>query len=159
MIEEKIKTKDNLKEILSGLKKQNKTIVFTNGCFDILHVGHVTYLEEAKKHGDILVVAINSDASARRLKGQGRPIVSQKDRMKILASLESVDFVTVFNEDNPASIVKELNPDVIAKGADWKADEIIGGEYVRKRGGKIVTIPFYKGYSTTDLLEKIKSSK
>lgn len=156
MIEEKIKTRAALKDILSSLKKENRTVVFTNGCFDILHAGHVTYLEEAKKHGDILVVAVNSDNSAKRLKGEGRPLVNQDDRMKILASLESVNFVTSFKEDDPAAIVKELGPDIIVKGSDWKEDEIIGGEDVKKRGGKVVTIPFYKDYSTTLLMKRIK---
>lgn len=156
MTKDKIKTVNTLKDILSRLKKQKKSIVFTNGCFDILHVGHVTYLENAKREGDILVVAVNSDDSLRRLKGEGRPIVNQDDRMKILAALESVDFVISFEEDDPASMVKRLNPDVIVKGSDWKEDEVIGGEYVKKMGGKVVTIPLCEGYSTTSLIEKIK---
>jgi len=156
MTQDKIKTLDGLKDTLSALRKEQKRIVFTNGCFDILHVGHVAYLEEAKKEGDILVVAVNSDDSLKRLKGKGRPVVNQNDRMKMLAALESVDYVVIFKEDNPASIVEDLKPDVIVKGSDWKEDKIIGGESVKKRGGKVITIPISQGYSTTALLEKIK---
>lgn len=159
MIANKIKNLSTLKEILSDLKKKGKRIVFTNGCFDILHIGHIAYLQEAKRQGDILVVAVNSDDSAKRLKGIGRPIMSQEDRAKILASLEGIDFVTIFNDDTPLSIVKELNPDVIVKGGDWKEDKIIGGEYVKKMGGRVVTIPYLKDYSTTSIIEKIKNLK
>ncbi len=156
MIEGKIKKLDVLKNILSDFKKQNKSIVFTNGCFDILHVGHVLYLEDAKREGEILVVAVNSDSSTKRLKGKNRPLVNQNDRMRILASLEAVDFVTVFDEDTPEAIVKELNPDVIVKGSDWKEDEIIGGDFVKRKGGKVVTVPFRKDYSTSSLIKKVK---
>jgi D-beta-D-heptose 7-phosphate kinase/D-beta-D-heptose 1-phosphate adenosyltransferase len=156
MIKNKIKSVKDLKSILSTLKEEGKKIVFTNGCFDILHVGHVSYLEEAKRHGDILVVAINSDKSTEKLKGKGRPIVHQADRLKMLASLESVDFATAFNEDDPGLIVKKLNPDVIVKGSDWKEEDIIGGEDVRKKGGKTITIPFLSGYSTTTVIKKVK---
>ena len=159
MTQDKIKTLDGLKDILSALRKGQKRIVFTNGCFDILHVGHVTYLEEAKKQGDILVVAVNSDDSLKRLKGKGRPVVNQNDRMKMLAALESVDYVIIFKEDNPASIVEDLKPDVIVKGSDWKEDEIIGAESVKKGGGKVITIPISQGYSTTALLKKIKKNQ
>lgn len=159
MIKEKIKSSKELKNILSSLKDKNKRVVFTNGCFDLIHAGHVAYLEGAKGHGDILVVAVNSDSSVKRLKGAGRPIVGLNDRMKIVAALESVDFVTFFEEDDPFAIVKELNPDVIVKGADWKEDEIIGGSYVRGMGGKVATIPFLKGYSTTSIIKKIKELK
>lgn len=156
MIEDKIKKIDALKSMLSDLKKAKKVIVFTNGCFDMLHIGHVKYLQEAKACGDILVVAVNSDGSVRRLKGPDRPVVSQDDRLRMLASLESVDYVTVFDEETPVSIIKELKPDVIVKGSDWKEDEIVGGDFVKKIGGKVVTVPFIKGYSTSSLIKKIK---
>ncbi len=159
MIEDKIKDVEKLKTELSLLKKEGKSIVFTNGCFDILHVGHVSYLEEAKRQGDVLVVAINSDISVERLKGTGRPILSEGDRSKILAALESVDFVTIFGQDDPASIVTELDPDVIVKGSDWKEEEIIGAKHVKNSGGRVVSIPFLKGYSTTDLINKNKGLK
>lgn len=156
MIKDKIKTKEALKKIVSRLKKERKTVVFTNGCFDILHAGHVTYLEEAKREGDVLIVALNSDSSVRRLKGKGRPVVNQKERSMVLAALDSVDFVTVFEEDDPAAIIKALGPDVIVKGADWRKGEIIGGDYVKKRGGRAATARLYKGLSTTFLIKKIK---
>ncbi len=157
MIDDKIKGIDELKPILSKLKREKKTIVFTNGCFDILHAGHAAYLEDTKKHGDILVVAVNSDKSAKKIKGKGRPVVKESDRAKMVASLEPVDFVTIFYEDDPGAIVKEINPDIIAKGADWKEADIIGGELVKKSGGKVVAIPFRRGYSTTDIIKKIRS--
>lgn len=157
MIQDKIKDVHSLKSILTEAKEQKKTVVFTNGCFDILHVGHVTYLEEAKKQGDILVIAINTDDSVKRMKGSGRPVVCQEDRLKVLASLQSVDFVTTFAEDDPGSIIKELGPNILIKGSDWKEDEIIGGSYVKKAGGKVITIPFRKGYSSSLLITKIKS--
>lgn len=159
MIKDKIKSLRELKSILSSLKKKGKKVVFTNGCFDLIHAGHAAYLESAKALGDILVVAVNSDRSVKRLKGQGRPVVGLNDRLKIVASLEPVDFVTSFEEDDPLAIVKELNPDVIVKGGDWKEDEIIGGSYVEKTGGKVMTIPFLEGYSTTAIIKKIKELK
>ncbi len=156
MIKKKIKKKQGLKKTISRLKKREKSIVFTNGCFDILHAGHVHYLEEAKKLGDVLVVAVNSDGSAKRLKGKGRPVTSRDNRMKLLAALESVDFVTYFDEDDPGSIVRELEPDIIVKGSDWDEDDIIGADVVKKRGGRVATISFLKGLSTTSIIKKIK---
>ena len=159
MIQDKIKDIRDLKRIITGLKEEKRSVVFTNGCFDILHAGHCALLEEAKGHADVLVVAINSDESARRLKGGGRPIANQDDRMKVLASLGSVDFVTTFDEDDPGAIIRELDPDVIVKGSDWKEADIIGGDYIKKRGGRVVTVPFLKGYSTSKLIERIKGVK
>lgn len=159
MIKDKIKSKDALKPILSALRKKGKRIVFTNGCFDLIHAGHVLYMEEAKGLGDILVVAANSDSSVRMIKGAGRPIVPLDERMKVLASMESVDFVTSFKEADPGLTVKELEPDIIAKGGDWKADEIVGGKDVKARGGKVVSIKFHKGLSTTSIVGKIKALK
>ncbi|NQT05976.1 MAG: D-glycero-beta-D-manno-heptose 1-phosphate adenylyltransferase [Candidatus Omnitrophica bacterium] len=156
MIKDKIKDAGVLKGILASLKNKGKKIVFTNGCFDILHVGHVSYLEETKALGDILVVAINSDASVKKIKGKGRPLTKERDREEVVAALASVDFVTLFCEDTPESIVKELDPDVIVKGGDWKEGDIVGGDYVKKRGGKVVSIPFRKGYSTTSLIKRVK---
>lgn len=156
MIQQKIKNKTDLVKILSKFKKEKKRVVFTNGCFDILHAGHTAYLEEAKKKGDFLVVAVNSDNSVKRIKGSARPIVNENDRLKIIASLESVDFVTIFSEDTPAEIIKELCPDIIVKGSDWKENEIVGADFIKKNGGSVITIPFLKGYSTTSLINKIK---
>jgi D-beta-D-heptose 7-phosphate kinase/D-beta-D-heptose 1-phosphate adenosyltransferase len=147
----KIQPGGNLRRILDRLKKKNKKIVFTNGCFDILHLGHVKAFERAKAYGDILVVAINSDASLKKLKGPKRPLVSQNARAQVLAALESVDYVTVFGEQTPAKIIAELRPDVLAKGGDYKLCEIVGREDAKKT----VRIPLVKGYSTSALIKKI----
>ena len=133
-----------------------RRLVFTNGCFDLLHAGHVTLLERAKRYGDVLVVGINSDRSVRALKGPGRPIVGQRDRARVLAALESVDYVTIFNERTPQRLVEALRPHVLIKGADWAASEIIGRDAVRRRGGRIIRMPLLKGYSTSRLIEKIR---
>lgn len=155
MIRKKIKTLGVLKKIISNLKKKGKIIVFTNGCFDLLHYGHAKYLEDAKKYGDYLVVAVNSDASVKKIKGAKRPVVTEKDRVSLIAALESVDYAVIFNEENPLSIIKELKPDVLVKGADWNKDSIVGADFVKSYGGKIATIKLSKGRSTTDLIEKI----
>ena len=126
-------------------------LVFTNGCFDLLHYGHVKFLEEAKKLGDVLVVGINSDTSVRRLKGKGRSIVKAKDRAKILMGLRCVDAVVIFVEDTPLELIKELKPDVLVKGGDWKKKDVVGKEYVKE----VVIIPYLKGYSTTNLIKRI----
>lgn len=148
----KIVTKTRLKNILDRLRKNNKKAVFTNGCFDLIHIGHVRYLKRAKKLGDILVVAINTDYSARKLKGKGRPIITQRDRAEILAALEFVDYVTFFNEITPAKIIRYLKPDILVKGADYRLKEIVGSDIV-----KIVkTIPLVKGKSTSSIIKKIR---
>lgn len=151
----KIKGIKELKKIISRLKSQGKRIVFTNGCFDILHYGHVKYLEKTKGLGDCLVVAVNSDASVKRLKGSHRPIVSQYDRMRIIAGLESVDYVVLFKEDTPLKIIKILKPDILVKGSDWNKKSIVGGDFVSSYGGRVVTIQLTKGRSTTNLIRKI----
>lgn len=152
----KVKPLSGLKKILRQFKRKNKRIVFTNGCFDILHRGHVEYLQKAKSLGDILIVGINSDVSVKKLKGKGRPINTQGDRAKILASLEFVDFVTIFDEETPLNLINEVRPDILAKGGDWKAEEIIGGNCVKSYGGRVAVINYLKGYSTTKLLNAIK---
>lgn len=153
--EAKIKDRADLRKILEEKKGLGKKIVFTNGCFDILHIGHVSYLEEAKGLGDILVVAINSDSSARKIKGAGRPIVPQDERAGILAALESVDYVAMFDELDPYAIIKELLPDVLAKGGDWSKDAIIGRDIVEARGGTVCTIPIVEGISTSKIIDRI----
>ncbi len=158
MIKNKIKTKDDLKVALSELKAKKKRIVFTNGCFDLLHAGHVSYLEKAKGAGDLLVIAINSDNSVKRLKGKGRPIQELDDRLKILASLECVDFVTSFDEDTPKEIIEELEPDIIVKGADYKEKDVVGRDHIKKSGGKVIIIPLLQGRSTTSLIKSIKNN-
>ncbi len=154
----KIKSLAELKKIIYRLKSQGKRVVFTNGCFDLLHWGHVKYLEEAKRKGDILVVAINSDSSVRRLKGKFRPIIPQKDRLLTIAGLESVNYVTAFKEDTPLKIIKLLNPDILIKGSDWQKNNIIGSSFVQGQGGNVFTIKLAKGRSTTSLIEKIAKS-
>ncbi len=147
---------NEVKKIVDKLKKEGKKIVFTNGCFDILHLGHIRYLSEAKKLGDFLIVAINSDSSVRRIKGNKRPIIDEKARAEIIAALEFVDMVIIFSEDTPYNIIKRLKPDILVKGGDWKEDEIVGADIVKKSGGKVLTIPYITGYSTTSIVEKIK---
>lgn len=157
MLKSKIKILKVLKKALAGLKRKGNKIVFTNGCFDILHYGHARYLEDAKKHGDILVVAVNSDSSVRRIKGDKRPVVAQKDRINLVASLESVDYAIIFNEEDPLRLIKELKPDVLVKGADWSKDKIAGADFVLSYGGKVSTIKLAKGRSSTNLIKKIAS--
>ena len=153
----KIISSSRLSKILAGSQRRGKRIVFTNGCFDILHVGHVTYLAKAKRLGDTLVVGLNSDASVRAIKGRGRPINSGRDRALVLASLESVDYVTVFGEPTPERLIKKLKPDVLVKGADWKHGNIVGSDFVKARGGKVARVPFVKGYSTTSIIKQMRS--
>ena len=137
-------------------KAAGRTVVLTNGCFDLLHAGHVILLERAKRLGDVLIVAINSDASVRTLKGPQRPIVSQRDRARLLAALESVDYVTVFNEPTPERLLRRLRPHVLVKGADWSSAQIIGRELVERDGGRVVRLPLFKGYSTSRLIKRIQ---
>ncbi len=151
----KIKTAQELRPLLSILRAIGKKIVFTNGCFDLIHTGHTRYLAEAKSLGDVLVVAVNSDKSVRMIKGKQRPINSETDRMETLAALESVDYVTLFDEPDPYRVISELLPDVLVKGGDWHVDQIIGRDIVEARGGKVVNIPYREGASTTGIIEKI----
>ena len=152
----KIQSRRSLTRISRACRDAGKKIVFTNGCFDLLHAGHVTYLEKAKHLGDILIVGLNSDASVRRLKGTGRPVNSEKDRLKILAALQAVDYVTLFSEDTPLALIKEIRPHALVKGADWKKGEIVGGRELKSWGGKVRRIRLVPGRSTTALLKKIQ---
>ncbi len=155
MFESKLKDKRSLRKIINGLHSQGKRVVFTNGCFDILHYGHAKYLELAKSKADILVVAVNSDTSVRSLKGPARPLVSQGFRAKMVAALESVDYVVIFPEETPLEIIKSLKPDVLVKGGDWQEDKIVGADFVKSRGGRVYSLKFVRGFSTTNLIEKI----
>ncbi len=155
MISAKIKTASQLKVIVSRLKSQGKIIVFTNGCFDLLHYGHVKYLEDAKCKGDILIVGINTDASVKKIKGDKRPLTPERDRAGVIAGLESVDYVTLFRENTPLKIIKIFKPDVLVKGSDWNKDNIVGADFVLGRGGKVSTVKLLKGRSTTNLIKKI----
>jgi len=152
---QKIRKREELAKILEELKAQGKKIVFTNGCFDILHAGHCVYLEMAKNEGDILVVAVNSDESVKELKGEGRPVFPLEERMEVLSTLESIDYVTSFHELDPLKIIMELKPDVLIKGGDWEMDKVIGREFVEEKGGEVKTIPIVEGLSTTQIIEKI----
>jgi len=154
-LEAKIKNLNALKRISLRLKAQGKKIVFTNGCFDLLHYGHVKYLQDAREKGDILVVAVNSDLSVKKIKGNKRPVVNQKDRIRTIAALESVDYVTLFREDTPIKVIKLIRPDILVKGADWDKASIVGGDFVTSHNGKVSTIKLAKGRSTTDLINKI----
>lgn len=155
MLTEKIKKIGALKKIVASLKIKNKKIVFTNGCFDLLHLGHVKYLEQAKKKGDILIVAVNSDSSVRKIKGKGRPLNNENDRVSLIAALESVDYAVIFSDETPIKIIQAIRPDILIKGADWKKDNIVGSKFVASYGGKALTIELIKGRSTTNLIRKI----
>jgi D-beta-D-heptose 7-phosphate kinase/D-beta-D-heptose 1-phosphate adenosyltransferase len=155
MLERKIKSINALIKIVSRLKAKGKRIVLTNGCFDLLHYGHIKYLEDAKRKGDILVVAINTDSSVKKIKGSKRPIVNEKDRQRVIAALESVDYVVPFKEKTPLRVIKSLKPDILVKGADWDINNIVGSCVVLNYGGRVVTIRLISGRSTTNLIKKI----
>jgi len=146
----------DLRDRIRALQAAGQRVVFTNGVFDILHAGHVRYLEEASRLGDVLAVAVNSDRSARRLaKGPGRPFNAERDRALVVAALWCVSFVTVFDEDTPLELIKFLVPDVLVKGGDWRPGDIVGADVVTAAGGDVLSLPYLKGYSTTSLIERI----
>lgn len=151
----KLKTLAGLVKTVKALRKKGKRIVFTNGCFDILHAGHVRYLKRARSLGDALVVGLNSDSSIRAIKGETRPIVPEKERAEVLSALECVDYVVIFKEPTPLKLIEAILPDVLAKGADWAAKEIIGGGCVKNSGGRIARITLVKGRSTTNIISRI----
>jgi rfaE bifunctional protein nucleotidyltransferase chain/domain len=144
-------------DIIQKEREKGKKIVFTNGCFDIIHAGHVDYLEKAKSLGDFLVVGLNSDESVKRLKGPTRPVNPVEQRKKVLQALKPVDLVIVFEEDTPERLIKEIKPDVLVKGGDWKIENIVGADFVMSYGGKVYTIDFVYDTSTTKIIEKIKN--
>ena len=150
-------TQTELVLIRKQLKQQGKQVVFTNGCFDIIHRGHVEYLTKAKTLGDVLVVGMNTDASVRRIKGPNRPVVNQDDRAYVLAALGIVDFVCLFEEDTPYELIKAIVPNVLVKGSDWAIDSIVGRDIVEASGGKVQTIDFTPNRSTTSIIQKIAS--
>jgi len=153
----KLLSRTALRRRLTALRRAGKRVVFTNGCFDLIHPGHVRYLRAAKRLGDVLVVALNGDASVRRLKGPQRPLVCQRDRCEVIGALEMVDYVTVFNEDTPYELIKRIQPDVLVKGGDWKPQQIVGADVVRARGGRVRSLRFAPGYSTTRLVQRIRA--
>ncbi len=151
----KIYPRNELKAEVDRLKREGKKVIFTNGCFDILHAGHTQYLREAKKLGDVLILALNSDSSVRSIKGEKRPVVPETERAEVVASLASVDYVTIFDELTPLALIEFLQPDVIVKGGDWAEKDIVGAEAVRKWGGRVAIMPEIEGASTTNVIEKV----
>ncbi|OIQ18465.1 MAG: hypothetical protein BM556_09425 [Bacteriovorax sp. MedPE-SWde] len=144
----------SLNEILEN--REGKTIVFTNGCFDILHKGHISYLNDAKDQGDILIVGVNSDSSVKRLKGEDRPVNKELDRQFMLENLKAVDAVAIFEEDTPYNLINSIQPDILVKGGDWKVEDIVGHDIVTAKGGIVKSLRFENGYSTTDLINKVQ---
>jgi D-beta-D-heptose 7-phosphate kinase/D-beta-D-heptose 1-phosphate adenosyltransferase len=155
---EKILSQEKLLGVREGLRAAGKSLVFTNGVFDLLHVGHVRYLTAARALGDVLIVAVNSDRTVRMLKGEGRPIVPEHERAEILAALRQVDYVTVFDDVSPRSLIANLLPDVLVKGGDYELDEIHGREEVEAAGGRVVSLPFVEGASTSTIIERMKKT-
>jgi D-beta-D-heptose 7-phosphate kinase/D-beta-D-heptose 1-phosphate adenosyltransferase len=152
-----VRTFNEITDALAPLRSQGKKIVFTNGCFDLLHVGHIRYLQEARRLGDLLIVGVNSDASVKRLKGPTRPVQNENDRAEILAALGCVDFTVIFAEDTPENLIHQVRPDILVKGGDWKIDQIVGSTYVMSYGGQVMSLQFVDGKSTTKIIEKAKS--
>lgn len=155
----KLRSRRGITQFASQLRRRGKRVVFTNGCFDILHAGHVAYLERAKRLGDILIVGLNSNASVRKLKGRGRPINSEKDRARVLGALSSVDSVVIFGEDTPRKLICAIKPHVLVKGADWTARNIAGAKELRAWGGRLRRVPLLPGRSTSRMIEKAKRRK
>ncbi|MBQ5891713.1 MAG: D-glycero-beta-D-manno-heptose 1-phosphate adenylyltransferase [Bacteroidales bacterium] len=158
-IKRKIVCRKDLKELILKWRNANERIVFTNGCFDLLHLGHVDYLAKAKDLGERLIIGVNTDSSVKRLKGEHRPLQDENSRLHILAALQSVDAVVLFDEDTPYELIKEIEPDILVKGADYKIENIVGYDIVVSRGGSVQTIEFIEGYSTTLIEKRILNSK
>ncbi|HKP10545.1 MAG TPA: D-glycero-beta-D-manno-heptose 1-phosphate adenylyltransferase [Blastocatellia bacterium] len=150
--------RERLIAVRRRLRDEGRRVVFTNGCFDLLHPGHVRYLGEARGLGDALIVALNGDASVRRLKGAGRPVLNERERAEVMAALAAVDVVTVFDEDTPRELIAALLPDVLVKGGDWPLDQIVGREEVEAAGGRVLALPYLEGSSTTDIIERIRNA-
>jgi D-glycero-beta-D-manno-heptose 1-phosphate adenylyltransferase len=155
---EKIYALEDLKKVLKNWQDEGKKVVFTNGCFDIVHLGHIDYLEKAHQKGDKLVVGLNTDASVKRLKGETRPVIPEYARARMLAALEFVDAVVLFAENTPQALIETLKPDVLTKGNDYALENIVGADFVLANGGKVETLPLVDGFSTSQIIEKIKQS-
>lgn len=156
----KIQNLAELIKIRQELKGEGRKVVFTNGCFDLLHSGHIHIFKEAKKQGDILIVAVNDDASVRKIKGPSRPIFPLDERLEVLEALEEIDYLVAFSEETPQKIIASLLPDVLVKGGDWKIDEVVGRREVEEAGGRVVIVPYLEGFSTSDIIQRIiRSSK
>lgn len=152
---EKVLALEDLPARVSELRKRGRKIVFTNGCFDILHPGHLSYLQKARALGDVLIVGINSDRSVKELKGNLRPIFDQEERCELLSGLESVSFITIFDESTPRELIKVILPDVLVKGGDWRLEQIVGREEVEASGGRVVSVPYEEGYSSSAIIQRI----
>ncbi len=148
---------NRLVQVVQKLRQQRKRIAFTNGCFDILHIGHLDYLERIKQKSDILIVAVNSDASVRKIKGPSRPVVPQRERLRLLAALKPVDYVVLFSEPTPLRVIRAIRPNLLAKGADWKGKVVVGQKEVESYGGQVILMPYLKNHSTTGLLARLKA--
>lgn len=151
----KVQALTDLVRIRARLRREGQTVVFTNGCFDLIHGGHIALFKKAKSRGDILIVALNSDASIRKLKGPSRPVFPLAERFEILAAVEDVDYLTSFSEETPRAIIAALLPDILIKGGDWGADEIVGRKEVEAAGGRVVRVPYLEGHSSTNIIHKI----
>ena len=152
-IKNKIIDKKSLKSILNN--NRNKKIIFTNGCFDIIHRGHVEYLSQAADYGDILIIGLNSDSSVSKIKGKNRPIQDEQSRAEVLAAMQFIDYIVIFDQETPKQLIEYLQPNVLIKGSDYKISDIVGGDFVIANGGKVITIDFIEGYSTTKIIDKI----
>lgn len=159
MIKDKIKSLRELKDIVAASKKRGKKITFTNGCFDILHLGHIKYLEKASLLGDRLIVAINSDASVGRIKGNRRPLFPEQERATLVAALGCVDYVIIFTQPTPLHLIKTLKPAILVKGGDWQASDIVGKGFIESYGGKVISANFVKGHSSSSIIARIKENK
>jgi len=155
----KVKTLDELVTAVRNVRRQGKRVVFTNGCFDLLHRGHVRYLDQAKALGDVLIVAINSDASVHALKGADRPVMSDGERAELVAALAAVDYVVIFEELDPGRVIQAVEPDVLVKGGDWQVDQVVGRQIVEGRGGRVMTLPYVEGASSSELLRRIRTGR
>ncbi|MGH7887795.1 MAG: D-glycero-beta-D-manno-heptose 1-phosphate adenylyltransferase [Candidatus Binatia bacterium] len=151
----KLKSLDEIIAIAAQARQKGKSVVFTNGCFDILHRGHVHVLRQAKAAGDLLIVALNSDRSVREIKGGKRPVLAETDRVELIGAMEMVDYLVVFDEPEPTKLIAAIEPNVLAKGGDWSADKIVGADVVEQAGGRVVVIPYLKGFSTSEIIERI----
>jgi rfaE bifunctional protein nucleotidyltransferase chain/domain len=158
MSDQKIKTLDEIIGLRARMRESGKKLVFTNGCFDILHVGHVRYLNRARTFGDALIVGLNSDRSVREIKGPSRPIVHERERAEVLAALACVDFVFIFDDPTPKQVIDAVVPDVLVKGADWKIADIVGRDTVENGGGKVINLPLVEGASTTDIITRVRQN-
>jgi len=156
-VSDKLKNLDEIAQIAARARKNGQSVVFTNGCFDILHRGHVHILREARASGDILIVGINSDRSVKSIKGASRPILPETDRIELIGAMEMVDYVVLFDEPDPYRLIAAIKPSVLVKGGDWSADKIVGADVVAEHGGRVAVIPYLQGFSTTEIIERIRN--